>query len=542
MPLQGVTDMRHRQMAAAACAPVLVLAMALGGCSTTEQQGTSSPTPSPEVLEITDTGLAYLDASSTDGRWLVGSRPRAGGSSTPNPLIRLDSRTGEETVLCDWADPDLGYCSLAEEGGMIPERPELLLELVDDDTVGWFPSGGVYLVDTATGDRTRIDTDSSGQPLTPAWTPRPCEEGCDYHTAPRLSISTDAISADGRIAAFCANFEAPKEPSLYVKDLATGELTRTDVRCGVLRFGREDDHDEWNDEGVSGPEVSADGSLVHVAGDRSSGGEYGRIGWAADNLYVTATGEARALPGSGAMTRDGRTAVLRSGEQAEIPEAQVRVEYVAYDVASGDTTAVPWLRDFLAELTAPAPVPDLFENASDDGRLVLNGTSVAQLATGAVTDVASLLRQEGYVPTTEWGPLRITGDGTTIFADVIAGDPRAESNNGVLSVTGWGWEPTAHATLTLLDEATDLRVDIDPDTAAPDGTAGPWTFQVQQAGEDGMASAEWTTLPEQYVTQRPDNTLVLDLPSGAYRVLVPAQNGYRAYLSAGEWIEPERGE
>ena len=35
--------------------------------------------------------------------------------------------------------------------------------------VGWFPSGGVYLVDTASGDRTRIDTDSAGVPLEPSW-------------------------------------------------------------------------------------------------------------------------------------------------------------------------------------------------------------------------------------------------------------------------------------------------------------------------------------------------------------------------------------
>ena len=56
--------------------------------------------------------------------------------------------------------------------------------------------------------------------------------GCDYHWAPHLNVTADSVSGDGRIAAFCANYEKPKEPVLYVKDLGTGALTRTDVLCG----------------------------------------------------------------------------------------------------------------------------------------------------------------------------------------------------------------------------------------------------------------------------------------------------------------------
>ena len=235
------------------------------------------------------------------------------------PLVLMDRATGAQTILCDWADPDLGFCSMAEQGAMIPETPTLLVDQVDTSVVGWFPSGGVYLVDSASGTRTRIDTDSSGTPLEPAWRARECEGGCDYHWAPRLNTSADAVSGDGRIAAFCANYEKPKEPRLYVKDLSTGALTRTAVACGVNRFGREDDNDEFSDEGMSSPQVSADGTVVHVNGDRSMGGEYGKVGWGADTLYFTATGEIRSVEGSGGMTRDGRTLFIRQGVQADAP-------------------------------------------------------------------------------------------------------------------------------------------------------------------------------------------------------------------------------
>lgn len=164
------------------------------------------PSESAAVLSITPTGMLFVDEISTDARWLVGTEPREVGSPTPKPLIRVDRQSGEQTVLCDWADPELGYCSLAEQGGMVEESPKLLLELVDDNAVrGWFPDEGVFLVDTATGARTRIDVDAAGAPLRPAWSATACEEGCDYHQAPRLEITTDAVSGDGRIAVFCAN-------------------------------------------------------------------------------------------------------------------------------------------------------------------------------------------------------------------------------------------------------------------------------------------------------------------------------------------------
>ncbi len=421
-----------------------VLLGALGGCATTREEP-GEPSESA-VLAVTPSGLRWVDAISSDARWLVGSEPRAEGVSSPTPLIRLDRETGKQTVLCDWADEDLGYCSLAEQGGIIPESPNLLLELVDDNAIrGWFPSGGVYLVDTNSGARTRIDVDASGAPLVPTWQATDCQEGCDYHQSPRLHVTTDAVSADGRVVAFCTNYGAPKEPMLYVKDLTSGELTKTAVRCGVTRFGREDDDDEFNDEGMSYPTISADGGVVHVSGDQSTGGEYGRVGWGSDALYFTGDGQVRLVGGSGVMVRDGRTVFMRSGEQPEAPEADVDVQYVSYDVASGGTTPLPWMREFLGGDVGRFGLG--FDTMSSDGRLLVSRTAVRDVSTGAQTDIFSLLREAGYRPTDEWRRLRMAGDGSTIVADVVTDtEPSEDGGNVAMLVSGWGGDPMARAT------------------------------------------------------------------------------------------------
>ena len=421
----------------------------LGGCAGDAGDG-ASPTPDASVptspagtptpsagLTISDLGMVYVNDISHDATWVIGSEPREPGANAPKPLVLMDRTSGEQTILCDWADEDLGFCSMAEQGAMVRETPTLLVDQVDTSVVGWFPSGGVYLVDSVSGSRTRIDTDSSGVPLEPSWEATDCEGGCDYHWAPHLNISADSVSGDGRIAAFCANYEEPKEPVLHVKDLGTGELTRTEVLCGVNRFGREDDDDEFSDEGMSYPQVSADGAVVHVNGDRSAGGEYGKVGWEADTLYFPATGEVRSVPGSGGMTRDGRTVFIRQGVQAEAPEADVVPEYAAYVVATGESTPLPWMQEFVSTPAMPNYPFDTFRQASSDGRLVVNHGSVRDVQSGAETDIGALLEENGYEPSTGDGPLQISGDGLVVIANVVGPDPLAESSDRVVAVSGW---------------------------------------------------------------------------------------------------------
>lgn len=439
----------HTRAVAVAGAVVLILGVLAGCASATDggsppaptesapsTSGTASPAPTAE-LAITPLGMVYVNDISYDATWVVGAEPREPGANSPKPLVLMNRTTGEQRILCDWADENLGFCSMAEQGAMIPEDPNLLVDLVDNSVVGWFPSGGVYLVDSASGERTRIDTDSSGAPLEPSWRARDCEEGCDYHWAPRLNITADAVSGDARIAAFCANYEKPMEPVLYVKDLGTGALTRTTVLCGVNRFGREDDNDEFTDEGMSYPQVSADGTVVHVNGDRSTGGEYGRVGWAADSLYFPVTGEARTVEGSGGMTRDGRTLFIRQGVQADAPEGEVVPEYAAYAVAAGEVTPLPWMQEFVSTPAMPNYPFDTFRQASSDGRLVVNHESVREVGSGAETDISTLLAENGHEPATGEGTLRISGDGSVVIADVVGPDPLAESSGRVVAVSGW---------------------------------------------------------------------------------------------------------
>ncbi len=412
-----------------------------GGPSTPAASApTTPPAPSASAsagLAITPLGMVYVNDISHDATWVVGSEPREPGANEPKPVVLMNRATGEQTVLCDWADEDLGFCSLAEQGAMIPETPTLLVEQVATSVVGWFPSGGVYLVDSVSGSRTRIDTDSAGVPLEPAWEARTCEEGCDYHWAPHLNVSADSVSGDGRIAAFCANYEAPKEPVLYVKDLGTGELISTGVPCGINRFGREDDDDEFADEGMSYPQISADGAVVHVNGDRSSGGEYGKVGWEEDLLYLTASREVRSVEGSGGMTRDGRTVFIRMGVLEEATEADVVPEYAAYDVVTGESTPLPWMQAFVSTPAMPNYPFDTYRQASADGQLVVNHGSVRDVASGAETDIGALLRDGGYEPSTGDGPLRISGDGSVVLANVVGPDPLAESSDRVVAVSGW---------------------------------------------------------------------------------------------------------
>ena len=434
---------------AVAAGAVLILGV-LPGCASDAGDG-SAPAPTATAAttsagpsqtpvagpSITPLGMVYVNDISSDASWVIGTEPREPGSDEQEPLVLMNRATGERRVLCDWADEDLGFCSMAEQGAMIPEDPNLFVELVDTSVVGWFPSGGVHLVDSASGARTRIDTDSSGAALEPSWKPRDCEEGCDYHWAPRLNITADAVSGDGRIAAFCANYEKPTEPVLYVKDLGTGALTRTEVLCGVNRFGREDDNDEFSDEAMSYPQVSADGTVVHVNGDRSTGGEYGKVGWEADTLYFTATGEVRHVEGSGGMTRDGRTVFIRQGVRAEAAEGDVVPEYAAYDVATGESTPLPWMQEFVSTPAMPNYPFDTFRQASSDGRLVVNHDSVREVRSGVETDIGALLQEDGFELSTGEGTLRISGDGSVVVATVTGADPLAESSTRVVAVSGW---------------------------------------------------------------------------------------------------------
>ncbi|MCU0262051.1 MAG: S8 family serine peptidase [Candidatus Nanopelagicales bacterium] len=82
--------------------------------------------------------------------------------------------------------------------------------------------------------------------------------------------------------------------------------------------------------------------------------------------------------------------------------------------------------------------------------------------------------------------------------------------------------PSAAVTVGAVAAGSKLSVDVDPDLSA-----GSWAFRVQSQRADGS----WRTLPATYRTRGAQETRVLDLPRGAYRVKVPPRFGLNPTLS-----------
>lgn len=459
------------------------------------------------VTDVTSVGVTNVAEVSSDGRFVLGSVPAGGYERTWVVMDRITG-TSKTADVCSssfclgWDDPF----------GFVVDNPSLRLSVQDSSAFGWYPDGGVYLRNVGTGSSVRVDTDSRGAPLRPAWTGQRCDDGeqdCNYDTDPVLQISRDSFSADGRKAAFCANYSAPDQPLLYVKDLAGGRLTRTSVRCGVMY---DEDIDNTDRKLFFPPEISDDGRIVHVRGDWYSF-EGITTGWHADQLYFTTSGRSRKLNGQGTMTRDGGTVFLSKGvhnphrNKEATPGPQC-----AYKVSTGRCSRLSWWRKFFGE----RGTPELASNATTlRGRYLINGSMILDRRSGVVVDVGSLLRERGLDP----GELEaVSGDGKVIFAD--AGSETSEQS---IVVTGWGRQPMAVAWVAADAGDTKLKVDIDPD-----GASRKWAFRVQRQQGDGT----WQALNKVYRAKGARQTRTIDLREGTYRVEVAPKGKYRGSLSA----------
>lgn len=480
-------------------AGALLAALMVPGVS--GQPTASAATP----FQITPVALADVAEISSDGRFLLGSN-HPGLYPDPGWVI-LDRATGVSVPA--EACPSWQYClGLGEPLGFVADNPALRLVVRDAGSPGWYPDGGVFLANATAGTSARVDTDSAGAPLSPSWSGKGCLEDCDYTADPMLQISASSFSADGRLAAFCANYSAPDQPLLYVKDLVAGGLTRTKVRCGV-RF--RDDDDNPHQMLVYAPQVSADGRVVHVPGDLYSFAGP-TTGWHADRLYFPASGKSRTLNGRGTMTRDGSTVLLSRGvhnplhNAAATPGAQC-----AYVRATGKCVKLPWWRSLFAERgTLELPETAMTRR----GRYLLSGSQLIDRRSGAIVDLGSLLRERGYEP----HGLIISGDGKVIIASVDG----PNNSSQTLALTGWGKKPMAVAQVATNALSTKLLVDI-----YPDGAFRKWAFRLQRQAADGT----WQTLPTKYRAVGAKQTRTLDMPAGTYRVQVLPKGKYRGSLS-----------
>ena len=83
--------------------------------------------------------------------------------------------------------------------------------------------------------------------------------------------------------------------------------------------------------------------------------------------------------------------------------------------------------------------------------------------------------------------------------------------------------PSAAVTVGPVASSSRLGVDVDPDLSA-----GSWAFRVQRQRDDGS----WRTLRTTYRTHGPDETRILDLSRGTYRVRVLPRMGLTEATSA----------
>ncbi len=201
----------------------------------------------------------------------------------------------------------------------------------------------------------------------------------------------------------------------------TGKLKRTSLLCDVHRVAADmGPGDEFQGEFMGSAQISDDGRVVHVNGDRreDAKGTY----WAGDSLYFVKTGEVRHVKGWGSMTRDGGTILLRVGVRSLGAKDRTGGKVGAYNVKTGKVT----------KLAGKAKIYDTdaftfsaVDQASRRGRFVVNDRVVVDRKYGLSVDVTALIRARGYQISGDLNCWTISGDGQVIFAPVVVDQERS---------------------------------------------------------------------------------------------------------------------
>jgi hypothetical protein len=357
---------------------------------------TSATAATKSKTSVAPTGLASISEVSHTGRWVNGE----GGL--------LDRQTGTTT-------PALGT------GGFVRDNPNLFLQNEsswEDGVNGYVVRREpIWLLNAETGARTRVDSDSAGNPLVPAWTGRGVSEDPSSKDSPQVIVSTESVTRDGSMVAFCANYDVPNQFTLYVKDIVSGALTKRTEGCGA---GGPDPGGEY--VRVDAPEVSFDGRVIHLRGAVYADGQEDLASFYRDTLVFPRSSKAtRSLNGNGSMTRDGKTVFMRIGVHAHATADRTRGKVGIYNVATKK------VKKLSGRYTIYGNDPlwfSAFDKATWRGRFVVYGnkTSVIDRKTGRVYDYGKVMRRHGYPPnrvttSNSWssGPM-ISGDGKVIFA------------------------------------------------------------------------------------------------------------------------------
>lgn len=289
--------------------------------------------------------------------------------------------------------------------GLVSDNPGLFLSIEPATIYQW---AGAWLVNLATGARTRVDTAADGTPLTPAWAST-CDEECGQTGNPSVQVGPESISRDGRFVAFCANYSSPRVFDFYLKDLATGALS---VRPGLCAAGGPDAMRTEHLK-VHAPEMSNTGNVVHVRGalDSEVGHFYN------DSLVFRSSGRVRTINGQGSMTRDGGSVFIRIGSYQWDTVDRTKGRVGVYNVKTRKTKKLAgkyriYGTDALEAFSAPYM-------ASMRGRFVAYGDRfrVKDRKTGRTYNIGNILASYGYPAPlmSQWQPL-VNGGGTVVVA------------------------------------------------------------------------------------------------------------------------------
>ena len=355
---------------AAATAAGLLLGMA--------QPALADPAVAPGV---TPTGMRIVHEVSSTGRLVVGN-----AKSGPMEVLDLSTMTRTPASYSSFVidNPDL---TVRNESGWI--------QPTDSAIAGVYRAGPVWLDNTATGSRQRVDTDTAGNALVPSW-PATCDEECAAADNPTIRVDTDSVSRDGRIVAFCANYTSPTSFDLYVKDLTTGQLLK---RQGLCAAGGPTEIRTEEDFRVRAPQVSEDGRVVHVRGAAHGDGFADLAGaFYRDSLLFLRTGKVLTINGQGSMTRDGKQLFMRIGTRPYQKVDRTGGKVGIYNVATKKTVRLPGRYTIYG---TNALVFSAFDQATRHGRYVTYGDRAAVIdrTAGVTVDLGAIVRAAGFEPT-----------------------------------------------------------------------------------------------------------------------------------------------
>ena len=364
----------------------------IAGASVLVLLASAATAPAASRTSVQPTGLSAVVEVSHTGQLVMG-----GG-------VVLDRSTGSTTPALP---PTMGSTS-----GFVRDNPVLSLQIASAlNTETWvYSQKPVMLVNTATGAQWRVDTDSAGTPLAPAWSGTETDEPAP-NDHPLIWVSPASVTRDGTTVAFCANYASPNLFTLHIKDLESGQLTTRPEACaaGYPESGAEG----WQ---VYAPEVSWNGAVVHVRGAHftEEPGHY----FYPDTLVFPTSGKAsRTLKGQGSMTRDGKLVFLRMGARAYGAADTTKGKVGAYKVTTKRTKRLPGSYTIYGTDALRFSAVD---QSSFRGRYVVYGTRAAVIdrTTGKRTSITKVMAAHGYTPDAiEWWHARpyISGDGKWVF-------------------------------------------------------------------------------------------------------------------------------